>query len=442
MKIAIIGSGISGLVCAHHLQHKHEITLFEANHYIGGHTNTVDIEIDGQSIPVDTGFIVYNDRTYPNFIRLLNELEIEGRPTSMSFSVKDPVENFEYSGSSLNTLFAQRKNIFRPSFYQLIRDILRFNRDATKDADELRSDMTAAEYVRLNRYSQEFATKYLYPMGSAIWSCPIESFAQFPIRFIAQFYRNHGLLQVRNRPQWRTLPGGSRTYVKAITRSFENRIRLNTPVVKVVRFADEVLVSTKNGSVESFDHVIFCCHSVQALRILGNDATQLERIVLAAFPYSRNVATLHTDTSLLPNRKRAWSSWNYLLRHQANTPACVTYNMNILQHLECEPTVCVTLNGEDAIEPGKILRNFIYHHPIFSTDRENAQAHHHELINRNHTSYCGAYWGNGFHEDGVVSALRVVERLQNIEQYEATPKTGQTLQLATVNVHHSRAGRD
>ena len=435
MRIAIIGSGVSGLVCAHHLHRDHEITLFEANHYVGGHTNTVDIEIEGKTLPVDTGFIVYNDRTYPNLIKLLRELNIEGMPTSMSFSVKDPANEFEYSGSSLNTLFAQRANILKPGFYRLLWDILRFNRDASRDADDLSSYMTAEDYVRKNGYSDEFAHKYLYPMGSAIWSCDVDAFAQFPIKFIAQFYRNHGLLQIKNRPQWRTIPGGSRSYVNAIIKPIKDRIQLKTPINRIERFENEVLVWTNDSGPQSFDHVIFACHSDQALSILKSNASQLERVVLSAFPYSRNVATLHTDESLLPKRRLAWAAWNYRLNEHTGSPACVTYNMNILQHLQCQSTVCVTLNGEELIDPKKILRNFIYHHPIFSTERENAQSHHDQLINRNRTSYCGAYWGNGFHEDGVVSALKVVERLRQSKSRR------QKTSLAKPNYSANGAGR-
>lgn len=421
MRIAIIGTGISGLVAAHRLRRRHEVTLFEANDYIGGHTNTVDVELDGERHAIDTGFIVFNDWTYPNFIRLLDELGVASQPTEMSFSVRDERTGLEYNGHSLSTLFAQRRNLLRPSFYRLIADIVRFNRHAERLAAESGGETTVGEFLRRHRFSSTFAEHYLLPMGAAIWSCPTGTFAQFPIRFIVEFYRHHGLLSIKRRPTWRVIVGGSRSYVEAITAGFRDRIRLRTPVDSVRRFADRVEVLPRGGAAERFDHVIFACHSDQALRLLEPDATPVERELLGAFPYSRNLAVLHTDASLLPKRRRAWASWNYRVTEgeYGTTPASVTYDMNILQGIRSRHTFCLTLNDESRIAPDRVLRRFEYHHPIFTTRRAAAQARHGELTNANRSSFCGAYWRNGFHEDGVVSALAVVESLTGNE--EATP---------------------
>ncbi len=416
MKLAIIGAGISGLTAAYRLSLGHDITLFEASNYLGGHTNTVDVELDGEFHSIDTGFIVFNDRTYPNFIKLLAELGVPSRATSMSFSVRCDAANLEYNGSSLNGLFAQRRNLLRPCFYRMVRDILRFNRDAPKLVLEGSTfdQTTVGEFLEQHRYSREFARHYLFPMGAAIWSCPAGLFEKFPIRFIVEFYRNHGLLSLRDRPVWRVIDGGSRNYVVRMAERFRDRVRLRTPIQQVRRLPKEVLVTSEQGDTESFDHVIFACHSDQALRLLA-DPSVTEREVLAMFPYERNSAVLHTDETLLPKRRRAWACWNYRLADDTagdcDQPATVTYQMNMLQHIRSRHSFNVTLNSEDAISPSRILRRFEYHHPVFTIGRAAAQERHSELVNSNRTSYCGAYWGNGFHEDGVVSALRVCEAL-------------------------------
>ncbi len=416
MKIAIIGAGISGLTAAYRLGLAHDITLFEANDYLGGHTNTVEVELGGERQVIDTGFIVFNDWTYPKFIELLNELGVRSQPTSMGFSVRCDATNLEYNGSSINGLFAQRRNLVRPSFYRMLGDIVRFNRDAPElvlshpETDET----TVGEFLAKQRYSREFAEHYLLPMGAAIWSCPVGMFENFPIRFIVEFYRNHGLLSVRNRPTWRVIEGGSRNYVVKMAERFRDRIRLRTAVGLVRRSADDVVVVPRNASPESFDHVVLACHSDQALRMLA-DSTSIERDVLTEFPYGRNIAVLHTDETVLPKRRRTWASWNYHLSDQASKnasqAATVTYQMNLLQNLRSKHVFNVTLNSDERIDPAKVLRRFEYHHPIFTVRRAAAQSRHHELINVNRTSFCGAYWGNGFHEDGVVSALRVCETL-------------------------------
>jgi predicted NAD/FAD-binding protein len=415
MRIAVVGAGISGLTVAHRLHDRHQITLFEASDYLGGHTNTVDVDHDGDRLAVDTGFIVFNDRNYPQFTALLDELKIASRPTSMSFSVRADAADLEYEGSSLSGLFAQQRNLMRPAFYRLLLEILRFNRIGRADDPRGATNETVGAFLAAHRFSREFVDYYLLPMGSAIWSCPTGTFANFPIRFILEFFRHHGLLDLTNRPQWRVVEGGSRTYVAALARGFRDAVRLRTPITAIRRTAEGVEVVPRGGEAETFDHVVLACHADQALRML-TDPTPAEREVLSAFPYERNTAVLHTDTALLPKRRRAWAAWNYLLLDPtsgaATSPqATVTYCMNILQHLESRHTYCVSLNVDERIDPAKVLRRFIYEHPIFTTSRASAQARHGEISGVGRISFCGAYWGNGFHEDGVASAMRVVETL-------------------------------
>ena len=349
MKIAIVGTGVSGLTAAYHLQRQHELTLFEAADHIGGHVNTVDVEVDGGQFAIDTGFVVFNDRTYPHFTKLLEELNVERQPTTMGFSVRDQQSNLEYNGHSLNGLFAQRRNLLRPRFYRLLLDIARFNREATSLATNGSEDITVGEFLTRRRFSADLARWYLLPMGAAIWSCPAGAFADFPIRFIAEFYHHHGLLALTNRPQWYVVSGGARTYVDRLVQGFRDRIRLETPVARVSRYDDRVVIETNNAEAEIFDHVVFACHSDQALEILGSDATRTERELLSAFPYSRNVAVLHTDESLLPRSRRAWASWNYQTGPDDSAPPTVTYNMNILQGVKASKTICVTLNDQGQI---------------------------------------------------------------------------------------------
>ena len=421
MKIAIIGSGISGLTAAWLLHQSHEITVFEANDYIGGHTYTVDVDHDGEQLAIDTGFIVYNDWTYPNFIELLKRLDVDSLATEMSFSVRCERSRIEYNGSNLNGLFAQRSNLLKPRFHRMLQDILRFNRESLELLEEDHENLTVDDYVTQRGYSKQFSDLYLIPMGAAIWSCPPETFGKFPIRFIVEFYRNHGLLSIRNRPQWRVISGGSARYVEKLIAPFEDRIRLNSPVEAITRDENGVTIRATDSKDERFDHAIFACHSDQALRILGDSATSTERDVLSEFPYQKNSAVLHWDDSVLPQRCRAWASWNYHIDdapsdHQKSSDrtgrsATVTYNMNILQRLQAQRTYCVTLNRDEAIDPAKIVGQYEYHHPVYTTDRRAAQQKHSDLINRNRTSFCGAYWGNGFHEDGVNSAIAVCRKL-------------------------------
>jgi len=406
MKLAVVGSGISGLVVAWLLRNDHEVTVFEANDYLGGHTNTVDVSIEDERHAIDTGFIVFNDRTYPNFCRLLDRLGVSSSPTEMSFSVRCDRTGLEYNGSSISQLFAQRRNLLRWRFYRMLRDIIRFHRDAPRLLSFEHERITVNDYVSDRRFSKEFIDQYLVPMGAAIWSCQPETFRQFPMRFIVEFYSNHGLLSISNRPTWHVIDGGSRSYVERITSQLDGCIRLSTPVKKVTRHTEHVELCTRTGPSQKFDHVVFACHSDQALRMLA-DPMPIERELLSAFPYERNEAVLHTDTSVMPRRRRAWASWNYHLDSQSTPKATVTYDMNILQHIQSKHEFLVTLNESERISPSKVLRRFVYHHPVFTVDRKAAQERHAELIDHHRTSFCGAYLGNGFHEDGVNSALAV-----------------------------------
>ena len=407
MKIAIVGSGIAGLTCAYLLARRHEITVFEADARIGGHTHTVPVTVDGREYAVDTGFIVFNDWTYPNFIRLLGQLGVTFKPTEMSFSVNDPDSGLEYNGNNLNSLFAQRSNLLSPGFWGMLRDILRFNKEARRDLAEQRiaTDTTLDDYLKAGGYGERFILHYIVPMGAAIWSMPMAEMLNFPLQFFVRFFENHGLLSVSNRPQWQVIEGGSSAYIAPLTASFKERIRLNCPVGRIDRDAHGVVIHSPAG-IERFDKVVLACHSDQALRLLGNP-DKVEREILGALPYADNEVVLHTDTRLLPTRKRAWASWNYRLGGAGHTRAAVTYDMNILQGLQSGTTFCVSLNQSAGITPSKVLARFTYAHPQFSLAAVAAQQRWAEIDGAQHTHYCGAYWANGVHEDGVVSALRV-----------------------------------
>lgn len=410
MKIAIIGSGISGLTSAYLLNRSHEITLFEASDWIGGHTHTVQVTVNGQRHAVDTGFIVFNDWTYPNFIRLLGELGVRFKPTEMSFSVRDPDSGLEYNGNTLNSLFSQRSNLLSPGFWGMLRDILRFNREAQRDLAEQRiaEHTTLGDYLRSNGYGKRFTEHYIVPMGAAIWSMSLDDMLNFPLQLFVRFFKNHGLLSVSNRPQWQVIEGGSSAYIAPLTASFSERIRLNCPVHRVERDEHGVTVHSKAG-IERYDKVIFACHSDQALQLLAKPSS-VEQSILGALTYAENDVVLHTDTRLLPDRKLTWASWNFRLGARGQQ-AAVTYNMNILQGLQSDATLCVSLNQRAQIDPLKVLAQYTYAHPQYSLAAVAAQARWEELDGAQHTWYCGAYWANGFHEDGVVSALRVARSL-------------------------------
>ena len=425
MKIAIIGAGISGLTAARLLHPNHDITVFESAPSIGGHTNTVDVQTDEGSFAIDTGFIVFNDRTYPNFIALLDELGVASQPTTMSFSVKCERTGLEYRGADLDGLFAQRRNIFNPRFYRLLFDLVRFNKlghqlleQQAQSPDAL--SQTVGSFLSQHRFSDDFVERYFLPMGAAIWSASFRSFRDFPIEFICEFYKNHGLLGITNRPQWRVIQGGSRSYLGPLTESFSDCIRTNAAIESVQRQVDGQIVGVRaagDSEVQKFDHVVFGCHSDQALKILGDDATATEREILSAFPYQPNTAILHTQSDVLPKTRRAWASWNYFSPSESDgqsNSATVTYNMNILQSIQSETVFCVTLNDESRIRDENILGSWQYHHPTFNLQRKTMQARHAELLGANATSFCGAYWGNGFHEDGVKSGIAVAEQLNQV----------------------------
>jgi uncharacterized protein len=417
MRIAVIGSGISGMVAAHHLCRTHDVTVYESGAHAGGHTHTVDVEYDGREYAVDTGFIVYNDWTYPNFVRLLDALDVPWQPSRMSFSVRCEKSGLEYNGTSINSLFAQRTNIARPSFLRMVADILRFNGQAPKLLETGDAALTLSEYLHCEGYSQYFIDHYIIPMGAAIWSSRPVDMLDFPARFFVEFFSNHGFLSVNNRPTWRVIRGGSREYVKRLTAPYAAGLQLNTPVASVQRQPNRVAVRLKNGSVESFDQVFLACHSDQALRLLS-DPSHEEREILGAMPYQANEALLHTDSSLMPRRPLAWAAWNYHLPIEPSGRVTVTYNMNILQSLRAPAQFLLTLNRGADVDSGKVLGRYVYHHPVFTAAAVAAQRRRHEINGVRRTYFCGAYWSYGFHEDGVNSALVSVEELRRRQEYE------------------------
>lgn len=412
MRIAVIGSGISGLVAARELARGHEVTVFEAGTYLGGHTHTVEVTVGAETHFVDTGFIVFNRRNYPRFDRLLNELGVASQPSDMSFSVKDETRDFEYNGNDLNTLFAQRSNLFRPSFYRMVLDVLRFFRESPRLLDTT-DDMTLGEYLGRHGYGGEFRHCFLVPMGAAIWSAKERDLEAMPVRFFVRFFRNHGLLGVSDRPQWRVVTGGSVKYIDRLVAPFRERIHLETPVRWVRRDADGVTLGV-DGQHARFDRVVIATHSDQALRLL-TDPSANEREILGAIPYQRNEVVLHTDTTLLPRRKLAWAAWNYHLLRDQDRPAAVTYCMNLLQGIPPQSPFCVTLNHTERIDPSRVIDTFHYDHPVYTAGSVAAQARVEEISGPNRTHFCGAYWGNGFHEDGVVSGERVAREVEQAE---------------------------
>ncbi len=411
-KIAVVGSGISGLTCAHLLSELHEVTVFEANDYIGGHTATIDVEVAGKPYAIDSGFIVFNDRTYPRFQKLMARLQVKSLPTEMSFSVQNTRTGLEYNGHTLWSMFAQRRNLLKPDFYRFLAEIVKFNNQckAIYEAEDYQIN-SLGEFLDTHGFSDFFSEHYILPMGAAIWSASINDMRAFSLRFFIRFFQHHGLLNISDRPQWYVLEGGSRSYIPAMIAPFKERLFLNSPVTSIERKEDGVNIKI-NNEVHYFDEVILACHSDQALAML-TDATEDEKEVLGAMAYQNNEVVLHTDINLLPKRKAAWASWNYRLEGKdaediANKPASVTYNMNILQRLPKDaPTFCVTLNQTDLIDSSKILRKFNYAHPVFNEASMNAQKERAKICGVRHTHFAGAYWYNGFHEDGVRSGLDV-----------------------------------
>lgn len=406
MKIAVIGSGISGLTSAYLLCDDHDVTVFEANDYIGGHTNTIDVPRNGKVYPVDTGFIVFNRKTYPNFVKLLQLLGVEWQDSNMSFSVQCARTGLEFSPTSLNALFAQRRNLIRPSFYRMLLDVFRFRRDARELLKGKDDRITLDEYLTRNLYSDAFIDHFIIPMGDSIWSADPLRFREFPARLFVEFFENHGILNIKDQPVWLVIKGGSRQYIEPITRPYREKIRLNNPVESVQRREKGVSVKVKGSEPESFDKVVIAAHSTQALTMLA-DPSEREREILGTIRYQDNHAVLHTDTSLLPQHKAAWASWNYHVPKQDLGRVALTYDMNILQSLQSPEEFCVTLNLTEAVKSDRVIREILYAHPVYDPDSLTARKRRDEISGQNHTYFCGAYWYYGFHEDGVRSALDV-----------------------------------
>lgn len=413
MKIAVIGGGIAGMMSWYLLRRQHDVTLFEANDYLGGHTATVDINEAGKTLPIDTGFIVFNNWTYPLFNKFIAELGVPFKNTTMSFAVTDRRRDFEYNGNNFWSLFAQKRNVLRPSFWKMLLDIVRFN-DIAKAALKHNSkdlDLPISQFLEKHQLGTQLRDHYLYPMGAAIWSAGLSSMQDFPLRFFLQFCNNHGLLNVNDRPQWAVIEGGSREYVRAMLNKVgSDGIELNSPIQSVRRDSDGVVVTLQSGEQRQFDQVVFACHSDQALHLLS-DASSNEAEVLAGIAYQANDVILHTDTSLLPKRKAAWAAWNYLLGESANERATLSYNMNILQGVQSDTTYVVSLNATEQIDPAKVLRRFSYAHPVYNHTTMLSQQRRGQINGKNRTYFCGAYWYNGFHEDGVRSAVDVAAML-------------------------------
>lgn len=418
MKIAIVGGGVSGLVCAHRLRAAHDVTIFETGDHLGGHTNTVEVEInDGagpRRIAVDTGFIVFNERNYPLFTALLDELGIASAPTEMSFSYRDDRDGYEYGGRSFAGLFAQKRNVLRPSHLAMLCDIRRFGAIARAAAADATDDVTIGEFLDSAQISSAFTDRYLLPMAGAIWSATPGMIREFPLRAFVSFFENHGMLEPWRAPTWKYVVGGSMRYVGAIAAGLGGCVRLGSRVESVVRGARGVEIvadgcfdrADSMNSIRRFDHVILACHSDQALAVLA-DASDTEREVLGSIKYQPNAVTLHTDDRLLPRSRAAWSAWNFHTAGDDPDRVAVTYNMNILQRLDAAIPINVTLNADRQIDPAKVLDRFVYHHPVYSAAAFAAQRRWAEISGVRRTHFAGAYWGYGFHEDGVRSAMNV-----------------------------------
>jgi uncharacterized protein len=411
MRIAIIGTGISGLTAAHALQHEHEIVVFEAGDHVGGHTNTIRVDTEDATWDIDTGFIVLNDRNYPRFEALLDELGVARQPTNMSFSVSADAEDFEYSSGGVRGLLAQPSNLARRRFLRMVADYVRFNRAARRLLAEPDDERSLRAFLDDEGFSPWFVERLLVPQAAAVWSADPEQMWSFPARFLVQFFAHHGMLSLTGRPRWATIAGGSARYVEALTAPFADRIRIRTPIVAVTRHPTHVDVVPEGGPAEEFDEVVVATHADQALALL-TDPSPAEAEILGAFPYQPNEAVLHTDRSLLPRRRAAWAAWNYHLPPQPRGRCAVTYYMNHLQSLDADRPFCVTLNRTAAIDPEQVIRVIPYAHPVFTRATMAAQDRHAEISGVERTHYCGAYWRWGFHEDGVASARQAVARMR------------------------------
>jgi predicted NAD/FAD-binding protein len=409
MRIAVIGSGISGLACAWLLAPLHEVTLFEANDYFGGHTHTHEIELEGRRHAVDSGFIVYSPRHYPLLTCLLAGLGVDSQPTTMSFSVRNDASGLEYNAGSLDGLFCQRRNLFSPRFLGMVRDLLRFHREAPVLLRHPGDGPTLGQYLRLASYGEAFRDEHLLPMASALWSSPPERILDFPARYLVQFMAHHQMLGVRGRPVWRVVRGGSASYVRAMRARWRVSERLHCPVRRVARGPREVRVSHAGGD-ESFDQAVLACHGDEALALLA-DPSERERSILGAISYQPNDVVLHTDATLLPRRRKAWAAWNALVPRDPAQACAVSYCMNLLQGIDSAEPLVVTLNRTEAIDPAKVLRRMRYHHPLYTHAAVAAQRRRGEIQGVDRIWFAGAYWGWGFHEDGLRSAVEVASGL-------------------------------
>lgn len=422
MRIAIIGSGIAGLASAWWLDGEHDVTLFEANDYLGGHTHTHDVQVDGMRMAVDTGFIVFNPQHYPLLTALFDELGVASQPTTMSFSMHSERSGVEYNATSLDGLFCQRRNLVSPRFWGMLADLRRFYCDAPLLLAEDEGP-TLGQYLRSQRYGDAFIDEHLLPMASALWSSPTATVMDFPARYLAQFMANHQMLQMTGRAPWRVVSGGSARYVDALRARWRVHERLECPVQSVERMPWGARVHSAAGA-EGFDEVILACHSDQALALL-RDADPIERDVLGAIRYQTNEAVLHTDASLLPRNRKAWAAWNAHVPRDPAAPCTVSYCMNLLQGLPGNTPLVVTLNRSAAIDPGKVLRTLRYAHPVHDHAAVHAQQRWAELQGRRHTWFAGAYWGWGFHEDGIRSARRVVDALRTCVPHRVMAAPGE-----------------
>ena len=409
MKVAVIGSGISGNTLAYLLNKNHDVTLYEKDKRIGGHSHTHEIVINNKKVNVDTGFIVFNKKTYPLFTSLLDNLGVKYENSNMSFSVFSKENNFEYNGTTLNSLFSQRRNLLSPRFLKMILEILRFNKESVKLKSKT---ILLKQYLKSNNYSAYFCKNYILPMGAAIWSSDIKTILNFPAHFFIDFFKNHGMLSVTNRPQWLTIKSGSQEYVKKLTSGFKNKIRLNSKIKNIVRYKSYVVIED-NKSKEKFDYVFFACHSDEALEILKKPTAD-EIKILSSIPYQKNDIILHTDSSIMPQKKLSWAAWNYNIDSPDDSPITLTYNMNILQNIKTKDALLVTLNPKLPISKGKVIKQLQYTHPKFSKESVIAQLKNKIISGKNRTFYSGAYWGKGFHEDGVKSAYEAVKIFDDV----------------------------
>ena len=410
-KIAVIGTGIAGNVVSYYLNQNHDITVFEKNNYVGGHSHTHSVSSSEGNYQVDSGFIVFNYETYPQFTKLLKKLGVEVQTSEMSFGVRCERTGLVYMGSTFNSLFTQRRNLFRPSFWGMLFDIVRFNSNGASLLDEDDTEISLEDYLKKEAYGKAFKENYLLPMASAVWSADKKMMARFPAKYLMRFFHNHGLLRILNRPQWYVIKGGSKAYVDAITRGHRQAIRLDTAVNSISRDEDGVIVKTSKDQ-ERFDFVFLACHSNQALSLLANPR-KTEKDVLGAMPFQENDAVLHTDVSLLPKNRRAWAAWNYHRLESEQNEVAITYNMNILQNFSCETQFCVTLNNTRAVDPSKIIARMSYEHPVYTPESVAAQGRQREINGQDRVYFCGAYWRYGFHEDGVVSAMNALHDFEN-----------------------------